>query len=35
MSSLLVDGVALHAADLDHRVDRRIEVEVLPPFAGG
>jgi molybdopterin converting factor small subunit len=35
MSALLVDGVTLHADDLDHPVGQRVEVEVLPPFAGG
>jgi molybdopterin converting factor small subunit len=33
--SLLVDGVAAHEADLDRALDGPVEVEVLPPFAGG
>ena len=33
--SLLVDGVAAHEADLDRLLEGPVEVEVLPPFAGG
>jgi molybdopterin converting factor small subunit len=33
--SLLVDGVAAHEADLDRALDGPVQVEVLPPFAGG
>ena len=33
--SLLVDGVAAHAKDLDRPLTDPVRVEVLPPFAGG
>jgi sulfur-carrier protein len=33
--SLLIDGVAAHEADLDRPLDGPVQVEVLPPFAGG
>ena len=33
--SLLVDGVAAHAEDLDRPLTDPVRVEVLPPFAGG
>jgi len=33
--SLLVDGVAAHEADLDRVLEGPVQVEVLPPFAGG
>jgi molybdopterin converting factor small subunit len=33
--ALVVDGVAAHEADLDRALDGPVEVEVLPPFAGG
>jgi molybdopterin converting factor small subunit len=33
--SLLVDGRALHPADLDRPLNEDVTVEVLPPFAGG
>jgi molybdopterin converting factor small subunit len=33
--SFLVDGVAQHIHDLDTSVPGDIDVEVLPPFAGG
>ena len=33
--SLLVDGVAAHEAELDRPLTGPVEVEVLPPFAGG
>ena len=34
-SSLLIDGLAAHPADLERVRDRPARVEVLPPFAGG
>ena len=34
-SSLLVDGAAVHGADLDQALSGPVAVEVLPPFAGG
>jgi molybdopterin converting factor small subunit len=34
-SSLLVDGASVHGADLDEPLRGPVEVEVLPPFAGG
>lgn len=33
--SLLVDGVAARTTDLDRPLSGAVEVEVLPPFAGG
>jgi molybdopterin converting factor small subunit len=33
--SLLVDGRALHPADLERQLSADTTVEVLPPFAGG
>jgi len=33
--SLLLDGRALHPADLDRHLDGPVVVEILPPFAGG
>jgi molybdopterin converting factor small subunit len=33
--SLLLDGRALHPADLDQPLAEDVAVEVLPPFAGG
>ena len=33
--SLLLDGVAAHAEDLDQPLTKAVRVEVLPPFAGG
>ena len=33
--SLLVDGVAVHDAQLDAPLTGAVRVEVLPPFAGG
>jgi molybdopterin synthase sulfur carrier subunit len=33
--SLLVDGLAAHDADLDAPLLAPVQVEVLPPFAGG
>lgn len=34
-SSLLLDGAAVHEADLDRPLVDAVQVEVLPPFAGG
>ena len=34
-STLLVGGLALRGADLTAVLDGPVEVEVLPPFAGG
>lgn len=34
-SSILVDGVAAHAADLERVLTGPVRAEVLPPFAGG
>ena len=33
--SLLVDGLAVHAADLERPRSGSVRVELLPPFAGG
>jgi molybdopterin converting factor small subunit len=33
--SLLIDGLAVSAADLDRPLTGPVTVEVLPPFAGG
>ena len=33
--SLLIDGVAASAADLDRTLSEPVRVDVLPPFAGG
>src|SRR4051794_23542120 len=33
--SLLIDGLAGHDGDLDRVLDGPVQVEVLPPFAGG
>ena len=33
--SVLVDGLAAHDADLDALLHGPVQVEVLPPFAGG
>jgi molybdopterin synthase sulfur carrier subunit len=33
--SLLVDGVAVHSAELDQVLVKPVRVDVLPPFAGG
>lgn len=35
VSSVLVDGVAVHGAQLGHTVQGVVRVEILPPFAGG
>ena len=34
-SSLLLDGIVAHGPDLDRALDRPVQVEILPPFAGG
>jgi sulfur-carrier protein len=34
-SSILVDGRAAHQQDLEQRLSQAVQVEVLPPFAGG
>lgn len=34
-SALLVDGLTAHETDLRRPLDGPVEVEVLPPFAGG
>ncbi len=34
-SSLLLDGAAVHEADLDAPLQDPVEVDILPPFAGG
>jgi molybdopterin converting factor small subunit len=35
ISSVLIDGVAVHQAQLDRVVQGAVKVEILPPFAGG
>jgi molybdopterin synthase sulfur carrier subunit len=34
-SSILVDGRTAHQEDLEQRLSQAVQVEVLPPFAGG
>jgi sulfur-carrier protein len=34
-SSMLIDGRAVHRQDLDRQLTESVQVEVLPPFAGG
>jgi sulfur-carrier protein len=34
-SSILIDGRAAHQEDLEQRLSQAVQVEVLPPFAGG
>lgn len=34
-STLLIDGLAARENDLSRVLERAVEVEVLPPFAGG
>lgn len=34
-SSLLIDGLTAHPADLERARDQPVRVEILPPFAGG
>lgn len=33
--SILIDGTAAHEVDLDRPISGTIELELLPPFAGG
>lgn len=35
LCSLLLDGRAVHLSDLDTPLEADVEVELLPPFAGG
>jgi sulfur-carrier protein len=34
-SSVLIDGLAAHPADLERPLKAPVRVEILPPFAGG
>jgi sulfur-carrier protein len=34
-SSVLIDGLAAHPADLERSLAAPVRVEILPPFAGG
>jgi molybdopterin converting factor small subunit len=34
-SSVLIDGLTAHPADLERPLTARVQVEILPPFAGG
>jgi molybdopterin synthase sulfur carrier subunit len=34
-SSMLIDGLTAHSADLERRLTEPVNVEILPPFAGG
>lgn len=34
-STVLVEGVAVRGAELERVLEGRVEVEILPPFAGG
>jgi len=34
-SSMLIDGLTAHPADLDQPLTAPVRVEILPPFAGG
>jgi len=34
-SSMLIDGLTAHPADLDRPLTVPVRVEILPPFAGG
>ena len=34
-SSVLIDGLAAHPADLERPLAAPVRVEILPPFAGG
>ena len=34
-SSMLIDGLTAHPADLDRPLTAPVRVEILPPFAGG
>lgn len=35
MSSVLIDGRVAHQEDLEQQLSKAVQVEVLPPFAGG
>jgi sulfur-carrier protein len=35
VSSVLIDGRTAHQEDLDQHLSQAVQVEVLPPFAGG
>jgi molybdopterin converting factor small subunit len=35
VSSVLIDGRAAHQEDLERQLSQAVQVEVLPPFAGG
>ena len=35
MSSVLIDGRAAHQEDLEQQLTEAVQIEVLPPFAGG
>ncbi len=35
VSAVLIDGVAVHGAQLGRTVQGVVKVEILPPFAGG
>jgi molybdopterin synthase sulfur carrier subunit len=35
MSSVLIDGRTAHREDLEQQLTEAVQVEVLPPFAGG
>jgi sulfur-carrier protein len=34
-SSVLIDGITAHQADLERPLSAPVRVEILPPFAGG
>ena len=35
LSSVLIDGRVAHQEDLEQQLSKAVQVEVLPPFAGG
>jgi molybdopterin converting factor small subunit len=35
VSSVLIDGRVAHQEDLEQQLSQAVQVEVLPPFAGG
>jgi molybdopterin synthase sulfur carrier subunit len=35
LSSVLIDGRVAHLEDLEQQLTKAVQVEVLPPFAGG
>jgi sulfur-carrier protein len=35
VSSILIDGRVAHQEDLEQQLSKAVQVEVLPPFAGG